>query len=214
LADPYGNKALNLLQYLRGLPLSSAGYYRAKQIAETEIARNYISNTFVPLKKGKRMSEGIPPFVEFDENFTDYELRYWERYGISAEELLQQQIYSLKSLRWGDSTNKVISTVGDPAFVYIFNRNPISWKVYRPLNTSGQKFRQWGIENVVEGMHQIHEAEMGILVSSTKERVVCIKACPEILFLNPTGEGSYIQLINNWSAIRPFAKQWFTFHIS
>lgn len=207
LADQQGNKAINLIMYMR-----NCDYRTACRIRDTEIAMEWKRRPFVELKKSRRASlgEDILPYVEYDSNFTDYELRYWDRYKeISPEDLLRQQIYSLKSLRWGNSNKQVSSTPGDPAFIYIFNRNPVSWKIYRPLNQSGQKFRQWGIENVVEGMHQIHEAETGILVSSTKERVVCIKACPEILFLNPTGESSYIQLINNWSAIRPFARKWY-----
>lgn len=206
LADQDGNKAINLLMYMR-----NCDYKTACRIRDTEIAMEWKRRPFTELRKGRRaLGEDILPYVEFDDNFTDYELQYWERYKeISAGDLIQQQIYSLKSLRWGNSGKQVTSTPGDPAFIYIFNRNPISWKIYRPLNQGGQKFRQWGIENVVEGMHQIHQADTGIFVSSTKERLVCKKACPEILFLNPTGESSYFQIISRWPEIKPFATKWF-----
>ena len=205
LADQDGNKAINLLMYMR-----NCDYRTACRIRDTEVAMEWKRRPFVELKKGRRaLGEDILPYVEYDDKFADYELRYWDRYKeIGREDLVHQQIYSLKSLRWGNSKNQITSTPGDPAFIYIFNRNPISWKIYRPLNQSNQKFRQWGIENVVEGLHQIHPAEIGIFVSSTKERLVCCKACPEMLFLNPTGESSYIQIINRWPEIRPYARQW------
>ncbi len=189
--------------------MRNCDYRAACRIRDTEIAMEWKRNPFPGLKKGRRaLGENILPYVEYDDQFTDYELQYWDRYQIGGKELVQEQIYSLKSLRWGDGNKRITSTKGDPAFIYIFERNPISWKIYRPLNNSNEKFRQWRIENVVEGLHQIHHAEIGMFVSSTKERTVCKKACPEILFLNPTGESSYIQIINRWQEIKPYAKRW------
>ena len=202
--DDGGYTAIDLIKFMR-----NCDYKTACRIRDTEVANEWMRRPYPGLNKGWKRGDGALPYVQYDARFTDYELRYWDRYKeIGGKELLQEQIYSLKSLRWGNSKEVTTSMPEDPAFIYIFNENPISWKIYRPLNKGGKKFRQWGIENVVEGLHQLRQAETGILVSSTKERIVCKHAFSANLYLNPTGESSYIQLINNWPTIKPYAKRW------
>lgn len=208
LSDQQGFKAVNLIQYMRNLPLGpGVGYYKAKAIAEGEFEREFLVHKLLPLEKRKRV--GGMPFLKWRE-LNDFELNYWNRYGITKEDLQREDIWGLESLQWGSGI-KTISSAGNPAFVYIFNRNPLSFKVYRPLDKDN-KFRQWSIDGVVEGSHILKQDnriyDVGILVSSTKDRIVCKKAFPDWLFLNPTAEGTYISLISRWMELKPRALRW------
>jgi len=159
LASQYGNEASNLLQYMWELPLDQSGWRQAKALIEGSLGRQIQLGAEGPnppgLRRGKVRSGDCVPYLNWSEDFTDYELSYWQRYGITAQELLREQIYALRELRWANSPVKTMSTPADPAFLYIFNRNPLAWKIYRPLNTSNQKFRQWNIEDVIEGLHDL-----------------------------------------------------------
>jgi len=199
LSEPYGNKAINLYQYLMGFSPDDAGFRKALSSAKSEMERKFRGQQVVLKKSEYKDKSNMCPYLEYDSNFTDFELEYWGRYGIEKEDLLEENVFSLKSLRWAFSTNKTTSTPTDPGFVYIFRNNPISWKVYRPLvSDTKYKFRQWSVEDVIEGMHNFKPCNTCLGLSSTKERLVVKKALKSEKgygFLNPTSENSFINLV-------------------
>lgn len=219
LADQHGNRAINLLMYMRGLPMETEAqrkhsYILAKKIIEKEIKQEFFGKDFTPLKKGQRVSKGTLPFVEFSQNFTDFELDYWNRYQITEEDLKREWIYKLESLKWiGKNEGKeTLSTPEDPAFVYVFKRNPISWKLYRPLTPiKKNKFRQWNIDGVIEGAHDLPEkTDLLIITGSTKDRTVIKKL--NYHSINGTAEGSYVNFILNKDKLKLIAKRIVVMH--
>jgi hypothetical protein len=197
LSDQAGYRAIHLYQYMMGFPLDGKGFYAAKNSAERELKKYFANKPQVELLKSKHYDKkNLCPFVEYDSNFADFELEYWDRFSITKEDLVPENIFSLKSLKWLDTSKVIKSEPNDPAFIYIFKLNPISWKIYRPLNKD-QKFRQWNIEGVIEGVNEGVKLKDAIMLSSTKDRLVVKKALKgyNYDFGNATSENSFVNLI-------------------
>ena len=204
LSNQEGYTAIHLYQYMMGFPLDYKGFLAAKSHAEKEIPKYFRGKPVVELQKNKyNNKKDLCPYVEYDSNFSDFELEYWDRYYLAKEDLLAENIFSLKKLKWLNYSTETKSIAGDPAFIYIFDKNPISWKIYRPLNKEN-KFRQWNIDGVIEGMHNFKECDTLILNSSTKDRMVVKKALnnESYGFLNSTSENSFVNLIKNKSKLK------------
>lgn len=204
-----GNRAIDLVKYMRNV-----SYWEAKKIVEKEVRSAFFGKPQVTLKKGQRVQKGTLPFVQFSHDFKDFELEYWDRYQITFDDLKREWIYRLDSLKWigQNEGRETVSTPEDPAFVYVFKRNPISWKIYRPLSAKkANKFRQWNIEGVIEGAHDLPEkTDLLIISGSTKDRTVIKKL--NYHSINGTGEGSYVSFIKNKDKLKLLAKRIVVMH--
>lgn len=208
LADQQGNRAIDLVKYMKGFPVDEKGYYPAKKFVETEITRNYFGKSVVELKKASRVGKGTLPYITWNDGYTDFEMEYMDRFSFTESELRQEQVYGLKSLHWvGDHVGRETHSVtGDPAFVYLFRQNPVSWKLYRPLAKDiTRKFRQWNIENIIEGGHTLPVAKQPLLIitSSTKDRLVYKHL--KHWSLNPSAESAYVTFIRNKERLKQLA---------
>lgn len=78
-------------------------------------------------------SQGIT-FTPIVQDFQNYELEYWHRYGIDLATLQKYNVHSLKSIDFCKSDGKKFSVFGTkalPAYAYFFNSMQ-GVKVYRP----------------------------------------------------------------------------------
>ena len=213
LSSPYGNKAVNLLMYMRKLPMDNNGFRQAMQIINGEIKRGMYGEDVTKLQR-RKTSERKLPYITWNENhYTGAELAYWLRYGITEEDLRRERIYPLDRLSWtGSDEAGITSTDDDPAYVYILrepsNDRGFAFKVYRPLTRNKRdKFRQWNVSDIVEGWISFKEEyeywtedqkPIFLGTSSTKDRIV-IKKCG-FASLNPTGENAW----RKFEAITPY----------
>lgn len=204
LSNPYGNKAINLLMYMRDLPMNKQGYAMAKEIVRREVKRGIYGQPPAKLKRGSNSKKELP-LIEWSKDFTDYELAYWSRFGINRDILLAERIYALRMLAYGSRENGVASAPHDPAFLYLLqearHRRGVAFKTYRPLTENKRdKFRQWNISNVIEGWlafkpycqklkQEGRKIPLFVGLSSTKDRLVMRKA--GFVGLNPTGETAW-----------------------
>lgn len=187
--DQKGYKAIDLLMYCYHLTYREALDYLPVVYAsvppETKLARSHYRD--------------IKPTV-VKRQMVDYELRYWYRFDIGLDTLIHERIWALESLSWGGTVVK--STPDDPAFFYDLGGR--GWKLYWPIK---KKFRQWQVDGLVEGFHSLEHREVGIIFSSTKDRIVGKQAlgCTGV---NPTSEGAVSSLVKLWAEIQPFADRW------
>lgn len=149
------------------------------------------------LKKNKplriRHHDSIP-LLKFRSINDGFEKNYWKNFGQDIAILEKENIFAVESLQWITSKgNSPIETSvpEDPAFVYIFNKNPFSWKRYRPL-AKDKKFKwlSWSIGDHIEGEFTCNKDNDLLLVwSSTKDRLVGKLFNYNII--NPTGEAAW-----------------------
>lgn len=214
LTDQFGNKPENLVQYMEGLELTSKGFYDAKRLIDKNISRQL---TGKPLKQLRmRPTRDSAPYIQ-DKEYENFELTYWNRFEISKSELLFEDIRPLKSLSWSGINGEpnVRSTPSDPAFVYWWDTNPASWKLYRPLTNKRDKFRQENVHGVIEGWNSMTKSIDGpldilFILSSTKDRLVVKHAFgdPEkINGINPRGEADFADIMQKAPEIKKLAKR-------
>lgn len=211
----FGNKAGNLVQYLReGFPFTPKGYKQALAYIEGEVRMGLLGQPPTQLKR-RRKGDSVPVVLS-GESYLDFELDFWHRFDFSENELHYEDIYPLRSMTYHEGGENVFQSIpGNPAFIYWWSRNPASYKLYRPLGDKRDKFRQWNIEGVIEGWNTMIKEYNGtpfdilFINSSTKDRIVTKKAFKGeyVSSINPRGESDRIDLINKKDEINSLAKR-------
>lgn len=215
----YGNSAINLVQHLRGLPLTGKGYFDAKALVEREVQLGMIGKPLTQLKR--KSFKDITPYIRTKERFSDFELDYWSRFDITEDELLREDIRALDSMNWAgkSGSNDLRSTPTDPIFVYWWNRNPSSWKMYRPLAPKRDRFRQENVDGVIEGWNsmikeykEVDQFDIMFITSSTKDRLVLKHALRHGLtekcsVINPRGERDRQDIIAQIDMIKQMSRE-------
>jgi hypothetical protein len=212
LTDQFGKDPANLVQYLRYLPLTHRGYHDAKRLMEREVQFGMVGKPLTKLSR--RATRDTIPYIKPAMEWRKFELDYWMRFQITQAELDREDIQPLGSLSWagkGGGTH-LASTEDDPTFVYWWNKNPASWKLYRPLSPKKIRFRQENVDGVIEGWNSLQrelEGPLDILfiLSSTKDRLVVKHAYPSpwINAINPRGEADRVDIVNLVGEINNFA---------
>lgn len=136
---------------------------------------------------------------EYSTNYTDYELAYWAKLGVSQDLLEREHVYRLESLTREDGTITKRSSPKRPCFYYHFGKG---WKTYSPFAPKEYKFQSSNLLGVLEGELSIRKADVGIISSSTKDRLTLKALGYE--GINPTGENSLKTLINRKGEINKF----------
>lgn len=161
--DACGNKAINYLMEYMNLPFIEAIKFYNTVIKNTTLKINQVK-----VKDFKKVDK----FSIYNRTFfKDFELDYWNRFGIDEKQLIDESIYPLESFYYGD---RLIhnSCESDPAF--ILDLGSAAWKVYRPLNKT-YKWTSKNLENVkCEGCNTLaaDKKDKLIITSSTKDRLV------------------------------------------
>jgi len=217
LANQFGDKPENLVQHMEGLELTPKGFYDARRLITKRL--NVPSVVALPLVQlRQRPKRQTTPYIK-ERGYKDFELDYWARFDIDEKELLNENIHPLESMSWSGEGGKahVVSTPSNPAFVYWWNRNPASWKMYRPLGDKRDKFRQDNIKGVIEGWHSMmatHELsskgkfDIMFVLSSTKDRLVVKHAFGNHIYyngINPKGESDYQDIVAHRDEIKAIA---------
>lgn len=105
--------------------------------------------------------------------FTQGDLDYWRNYGITEQELKDNQVYSVKKL----VIDKKVYPLGkvSPTFGYYYGGK---WKIYRPLSTTDKWLsnvpgdRMSGLERVRKGCDTV------IVTKSKKDEILLSKLLP------------------------------------
>jgi hypothetical protein len=214
LPNQYGNKPENLIQHLRGLPLTPGGYYKAQKIIAGEVQRGMRGKS--PTSLRRRAKNKNTPYIRGREVWRGFETEYWRRFDIDTDFLREEWVEPLDMMSWSgdEKAADLRSVIGDPAFVYWWSRNPASWKLYRPLTARKRdKFRQGNPTGVIEGwdvMKKQVDGRLGVLfiLSSSKDRFVVKKAFGELNRyngINPRGESDRMDIIAMRSEIADLA---------
>lgn len=138
------------------------------------------------------------PTIEV-KDYEDYELGYWAERYVDKDTLLSESIYAGKYIRYNSYTS-LTSDIGNPMYFYLFNEQKTSWKAYKPLDKTGNKWKTHNIRDVIEGINTIPRSyDSLIIASSTKDRLAWKRFHPAVI--NPTAEGSFRNILLNFSEL-------------
>lgn len=103
--------------------------------------------------------------------FTLTELKYWNKYGISEDDLIMNNVYSIKDIYLNG--NKVNLKPLELRFGYSYDD---SWKIYRPYSSAKDK---WFPNNVpittMEGLENLSKDKYAFINKSKKDHMVISK---------------------------------------
>ncbi len=107
--------------------------------------------------------------------FTLEELEYWNSYGIGKQELIDNNIYSIKKLY----LNKQLFSLRETELRFGYLYEGKYWKLYRPFNSKETK---WGPNNVpstiMDGKECIKDCNVALISKSKKDFLVIRKIFP------------------------------------
>lgn len=210
LTDQFGKDPYNLVQHLKdNIPLTHKGWYDAQRLVKREVGIGMIGKPMTKLRR--RKSRDVAPYVDCSNWSSDF-MRYWNRFDLSKEELIFEDVEPLNFMSWsgpqGDA--HVSSDINDPAYVYWWSKNPASWKIYRPLASKRDRFRQENVDGVIEGWNSMMKSYTGLfdiffILSSSKDRFVvkhCFNDLSKYNGVNPRGEKDRQDIINKQDEIK------------
>ena len=135
----------------------------------TKIAKEILKGSHVLTEMKQPVKKHIIRSVVLNESLRDYELEYWAKRGISKEQLMENDVHSLKMLLI-DNKFKCTSTKENPKFVYMLGHD--IWKLYSPLESPDLKWMSHNINRVnYESEPQRLNNEL-IIFSSKKDKMV------------------------------------------
>jgi len=196
---PQGKLAVHLVMEMEKLT-----YSQAMRFIETEIMVKPVPELKIP---EKLKLNGEPELYLRDHK--DFELKYWARFGQTKEDLSREHIWAVDKLILPGF--QLYSTRNDPAFAYLFGKDPLSFKLYRPLTANkANKFRMFNTTGVIEGWDTLEGSVFDLIwiTSSTKDRLVWKKVCgPSEGVINPRSEGIFREIIEKKDQILNMSKR-------
>lgn len=136
------------------------------------------------------------PIVVVNNFYHAKDVLYWRDYGIEPKVLWDEGILSVKGIWWQNDDGTLTlgwKDVDDPAFLYLFDPNNASWKLYRPHIKGRGKWLSNNTRGVIEGYDTLNwTGDTLIISSSTKDRL-CLKSIGYDS-INPTSESAKVTL--------------------
>lgn len=160
------SRMIHLLMHLIGVSDDRDGYFKAVEMANEYIPKNLPANFVETIKKSSKKSKTLP-IVEFKE-FTEFELQWWGKFGITLTLLNFWGVGSVRKVVWG--TNVIYGKKTD--LIFYWEQPDGSFKIYRPLRThSTGKWYSNIVESGLIGLRTLDRSKTTLLVSSLKDQM-------------------------------------------
>ena len=127
----------------------------------------------------------------YNQNFEQYELDYWATHGVAESLLISENIHKVVTITKASGQVIKRSTPQRPCFLYNFISG---WKSYSPLAPKKYRFLSQNLSGLVEGLATARSSEIGIISSSTKDRLT-VKGICGLDGVNPVSENALKTLL-------------------
>lgn len=131
----------------------------------------------VPLHSGQvTKQKDIIPYDSKEDDFLDWELFFWGRFGITEETLKRYNVCSIRELviHKDTSTNRSISSYVEPMFGYKFGDKGL--KVYRPKSTNRFFYLGTFPKPYVFGLDQLPTSGTHVYITGGEKDVLSLAA--------------------------------------
>lgn len=182
------------------MTLFNCNFYEALKIIANDFGIKSSNN--LKKNRGKVISKDIKVVEkEFSkiqveiQDFTELELKWWNKYGISLDILKKFNVYSCKNV-WLNGNLMLKSQQNFPLFGYYgkkYQGNEL-WRIYMPKTKNGFKFMGNWPSNKIQGYDQLpKKGKLLIITKSQKDNMVLyslglssISPCSETQFISDT----------------------------
>lgn len=120
----------------------------------------------------------------------DYDIEYWESYGISLEWLRYAEVYPISHKIIIKDNKKYIFGVDKYAYAYVEHKEgKVTLKIYQPFNKSGYKWSNKHDKSVLSLWTKVPECGDKICICSSLKDALCLWANIGIPAISVQGEG-------------------------
>ena len=131
--------------------------------------------------------------VQGRDTWKDFELAYWDTFGVSEQLLQENSVYPLEYYKV-NGTLKWESTIEQPKFLYIFHDD--SWQIYNPFaENKKDKFRTNNIAHIVIGYNTLPTISDGLLITKSMKDILVWKSLGAKAVVAPMNEVTFSALL-------------------
>lgn len=172
------NDKYNCVQFVA--KLLNITYYKAIEHISNTFNLEEGSGDIVITKKIKERKKN--KFIVNTKPFTTNDLNWWKQYGITKQELIKNNIYSLSSLKIGRLHLKVSSTELKFAYSFLDNEN-MYFKIYSPEDANIKWLSNIRL-NYVYGLDKLsYNSDTLLITKSLKDYIVLNKFTDDVIAL-------------------------------
>lgn len=120
----------------------------------------------------------------------DYDLAYWNGYGISKEQLIYANVYPVSKIIRLDGNKRTVFNADKYAYAYIeYKDNKTTMKIYQPFNQEGFKWTNKHDKSVISLWTKIPDNGDIVCICSSMKDALCLWANTGIPSIAIQGEG-------------------------
>lgn len=181
--------AVSFVKQMFNINYGQAIYKIAADFGLDKSNYNYTKAPIIKIKKQQKQEKHISIVAE---NWNDENLKYWQQFTITKEELIKNKVYPVKKAfinNWEIPNEENLQRYG-LLLQDIDNKEYI--KLYTPLHPN--KKRKWlnsGPLSVIIGLNKLeYKSDTLIICKSIKERIICLKFYTDVLSIQSENKGS------------------------
>ena len=123
-------------------------------------------------------------------NWRDYDIKYWESYGITLEWLRYAEIYPISHKIVIKDGHRYVFGADKYAYAYVEHKEgKVTLKIYQPFNKAGYKWSNKHDKSVISLWTKVPEYGDKICICSSLKDALCLWANTNIPSLSIQGEG-------------------------
>ena len=191
-----GGDALDLICHIECVELGPAIHTYRKITNDNEEAEKRVLNV------KRKISQ--PPTLVMKAYFDLSHLKYYSMFGIGASNMIEQNIYALDKLVYGDYVSYE-STITEPKFIFLYpNQDEDAWKMYNPLASEKKdKWRSGNISGVIDNWHRLDDTGECYNIHTGKKDGQCYElASGDRNWGAPPAEGNFRAIIERLPEIK------------
>lgn len=123
-------------------------------------------------------------------DWRDYDIKYWESYGINLEWLKYAEVYPISHKIIIKNGHRYVFKADKYAYAYVEHKEgKVTLKIYQPFNKNGYKWSNKHDSSVISLWTKVPEFGDKICICSSLKDALCLWANTGIPCINPQGEG-------------------------
>lgn len=156
----------------------------------SNIIQRTTSNKHISTIRQKSMANGISDLQCKVRNWEQYDLDYWDSYGISLEWLKYAEVYPISHKIIIKDNKKYVFGADKYAYAYVEHKeNKVSLKIYQPFNNKGYKWANRHDGSVISLWTKVPVNGLNLFICSSVKDALCFWANTGIPAISLQGEG-------------------------
>lgn len=172
--------------------LYNCTYFKALEIVAKDFNLTNSNESYTRMKPVETFKKTEKCKIQIEkQDFPDWQLRWWNQYGITKDILEEFRVYSCKSVFINGNLNSQ-STNKCPIYGYYMGFKDVElWRIYYPTRTSG-RFISNTSSTLIQGWNQLPEKGNLLVITKSMKDIMCLYSLG-ITALAPNSEHLFLK---------------------